>query len=625
MPDTFPCLRSSRPACAARWGLGQSLIKLCVTLAFSFASACAAWAQSPALNNANWALEIDRLEALAGASPDLSLQQVLDSQAGSFKPQASPFLEDPSWSKSLWVKVFLRPTALPLEGSSLGNALELNKPYIDDASLFTPQLTPTGWQWHRQDTGLRHSAGEGAIISHLPFFSLPAANEWADRPPHLRFVMLRIQHRLPLSVSVSVKPVSQVVAQSYVSTAMLAVTLGIIALVCVMTAALAFLHRDRAYGWYAVYAGAAWFFCASFLGFAHQVIWPIGGEWPVTAILFSLLLAMAAKLQFCRWMLLPPGQQLGLERASSILGGLSAVVCAGYVLQDGHWTAWSLASMAMICACIVLILIIGCWAVLHKRAVSKIWLLVFAPVALTVIYRLLETLGWTNEQFFSFNTGVYALGLEVTVMGVAILWFARNMQSVKERRIALESTDPLTGFTDAKSFHNDLLQAWQDAKLTQTEVCVAYVALLDSVRSEKTMRRIVRILRTVSQEGDSVARLDDGTMALLLVNQGVGEDLSARLSRIVALGLMPDSSDKSAPTLRFRIGATSSSHYTADISNLGSDLRRFMSDNERWVGKTIRFLTQHRTPGKPPIQNSDSFSEFWDQALEATVSAHTKK
>jgi GGDEF domain-containing protein len=191
--------------------------------------------------------------------------------------------------------------------------------------------------------------------------------------------------------------------------------------------------------------------------------------------------------------------------------------------------------------------------------------------------------------------------------------------------LALDSTDPMTGFSDAKGFQNDLLQAWHDAKLTQTEVSVAYVALLETVRNERTMRRIVRILRTVAQEGDSVARLDDGTMALLLVNQGVGEGLSDRLSRIVALGLMPDNSDKAAPILRFRIGATSSTHYTSDISGLGADLRRFMADDERWQGKTIRFLTMRRPHERPSFESSDSFEQFWDQAVDAAAAAQAKK
>ena len=334
---------------------------------------------------------------------------------------------------------------------------------------------------------------------------------------------------------------------------------------------------------------------------------------------------MAAKLQFCRWIFFPPDQQPGLQRASMLLGAVSALFCAGYSLQESHWNAWTLVCLVLIGACLVLILFLGAWGLLHNREASRVWVLAFAPVALVVIYRLLEAVGWAHEQFFSFNTGVYALGIEVTIMGVALLWFARNRQSVKERRLALDRTDPMTGFSDARGFQNDLTQAWQDAKLTQTEVSVAYISLLDRLRNERTMRRIVRILRTVAQEGDSVARLDDGTMAILLVNQGMGEGLSHRLSRIVALGLMPDTSDKSAPVLHFRIGATSSAHYTSDISILGADLRRFMADNEHWQGKTIRFLTLRRPRGKPSFRSSDSFAEFWDQAMDTGVQTRLTK
>ncbi len=610
-PHRIHCGRSSRVASAL-----ANIAHLCLAIVIGALGCMAAWAQTPAASSSTWAVAIDRIETLAGVDSKLTLQQVLDGQGGAFKAQQSLALEDPSWSNSLWAKIYLRPVAVSGQAAALGNVLEISKPFLGDIALLSPVLTQAGWQWQTQQRGLLHPPFEGAIRSPSLLFNLPSASILADQPEAMRFVMLRVPHRVPQSFAVNALPVTEALSQSYLRTWLLGMVLGAIALVCAMTAALAWLHRDSTYAWYAAYAGCAWLSCTSITGFSHFVLWPVGGDWPLSAITLWALLAMASKLQFCRQVFLRPDQDVWLHRMALSLGILSALVALGYILQDGYWTEFTLACLVLLGACLALILIIGVWGCIQNKALSKVWLVVFAPVIITLTYRLLEAIGWTQGQSITLWAGIYVQCLEVIVMGIAMLWFARNRQGAKVRLLTLASTDPLTGFLNGKSFKTDLRQAWDEAKQKGTDVSLVYMSLQEKKPSERLLKRSVRILRTVTNEDDYLARLDGRTLALLLPGLGLGEDLNAILSRIVALGLIPDSSDRKAPTVPMRIAVVSRSYYEKNPSQLDADMRAFLASDQGWEKKTIRFLPRRSSASSPDFVNTDAMEDVWYQALD---------
>ncbi len=584
------------------------------------AGALPAWAQTPAASNPPQGVTIDRIETLAGADSKFTLQQILDGQAGSFKAQQSLELKDPSWSKSFWAKIYLRPVDLAGQAAALGSVLEISKPYIGDIALFSPELTQAGEQWSVQLRGLRYPPSEAAIRSQNLMFNLPSQSTLADRPEALRFVMLRVQHQLPLSFAVEALPITDALSQSYVSSWLLGMALGAIALVCAMMAYLAWLHRDSAYAWYAAYAGSAWLFCTSITGFSHAVMWPVGGDWPVSAIVLWALLAVASKLQFCRQVFLRPDQDVWLRRMSLILGILSILVGLGYILQDGYWTEFTLACFVLIGICLSLILVIGVWGGFQNKALSKIWLVVFVPVIATIAYRLIEAVGWVQSHSVAFSTGIYVVCLEVIVMGIAILWFARNRQGVKERQKALESTDPLTGFVNAAAFKQILAQAWSDAEKTGRDASVAYIQLQEKNPGKRMLKRSVRILRTVCHEDDTVARLDDRTMAILFPGIGAGEELSNRLSRVIALGLITDPGDK-GNILQFRIAATSRMRFGLSHGPVDASLQKLLAESSGWGSKPIRVVDRSKPTRQAmaAAQDSAEIDALWDKALAQDI------
>jgi hypothetical protein len=111
--------------------------------------------------------------------------------------------------------------------------------------------------------------------------------------------------------------------------------------------------------------------------------------------------------------------------------------------------------------------------------------------------------------------------------------------------------------------------------------------------------------------------LDGRLLALILPGTGMGEQLSQRLSRIIALGLMPDTSDPQAESLQLRIAYTTRFHYRHDLAQLHQQLRELLEEKKRWGSKPIRVIDHRKSSNSLPreIIDSSDLEDKWNQAL----------
>ena len=114
-----------------------------------------------------------------------------------------------------------------------------------------------------------------------------------------------------------------------------------------------------------------------------------------------------------------------------------------------------------------------------------------------------------------------------------------------------------------------------------------------------------------------VSRLDDRTLAILLPGMGMGEDLSARLARLIALGLIPDRQDPVDLILRFRIVATSFKRFDKKLRHVDGDLRNILRLAEPWKRKSIQFIPRRGPSTRADFANSDDMNAMWNHALDA--------
>ncbi|NJS35450.1 MAG: GGDEF domain-containing protein [Brachymonas sp.] len=182
------------------------------------------------------------------------------------------------------------------------------------------------------------------------------------------------------------------------------------------------------------------------------------------------------------------------------------------------------------------------WVVLAAKQSNRlaiVWIVAYVPLFLTIFWGLLEGLGLLAKYGLNYQLPIFATGIQVVSLGLALQWFARERHADMERLKALASTDPLTGFATVASFAQRLRTSWADVQ-TKQDLAVVYIELQSNIRDNKhlehMLRRSVRVLRAATRSQDTVARLDGRLLALLMPGLHMGEDLSQRLSRIVALG-----------------------------------------------------------------------------------------
>lgn len=107
------------------------------------------------------------------------------------------------------------------------------------------------------------------------------------------------------------------------------------------------------------------------------------------------------------------------------------------------------------------------------------------------------------------------------------------------------------------------------------------------------MLRSVRMVRTAMRESDGLGRIGRNMLGISMPDMKPGEDLSARLSRLVALGLMLDPQDSNAHALKFTLAVGTWRINTEDFKTVDKQLRALLLKDSEDRPRTIRFLEHH--------------------------------
>jgi GGDEF domain-containing protein len=172
----------------------------------------------------------------------------------------------------------------------------------------------------------------------------------------------------------------------------------------------------------------------------------------------------------------------------------------------------------------------------------------------------------------------------------------------------LAGTDPLTGFLASDFFHAKASKMWKRGKRHYGDMAVAYVEATADGR--QPVLHTVRLLRTVVRATDIVAHVETNRFAILMPGMSVGENLSGRLSRLVALGRMTDTDHPDSGPVRFRIVASSLGSYSGTWPALHAELLEKFRLPTGWGQRPIRFVKE---------QSSEKFEDFWQRAVAASA------
>jgi two-component system, sensor histidine kinase LadS len=252
-------------------------------------------------------------------------------------------------------------------------------------------------------------------------------------------------------------------------------------------------------------------------------------------------------------------------------------------------------------ACTAGLLIIVLHAFRQRNPVAWLWLLAYVPLMLVVLLTVLQNMGLAAIPWLPTKAPLYALSVEMLVLLAALHLHAKTSHSREVRSTLLASTDPLTGFAPAHQYQDALAKMWLKCLQAKSDLSVAYVmasqdnherTIGGNIDKKRLTLRTVRMLRTVAREDDTIARVSENVFAILMPGVSRSEALTAKLSRLVALGMMQDKDDRRAIPIQFRVLASSLRSFTGSPDQLHSTMQVAMKMPSTWTQRSIRFLPE---------------------------------
>ncbi len=501
-----------------------------------------------------------------------------------FKPRATQPI---SLDKPLWLRMQIE-------------AGDVKDTHVTGWLLEMPTVIVDRYEVYQRDAaGIWQMAAAGDRVPHeqWPLPSLRPRFPLTAHGTGVQDVYIRVMHQLPATIQpliVNATAASQRDISHMLWTGMLAGLMGALLLICLqMTAA----YRDWSYLWYAGYLLTTMMAAMSYSGVGQQFLWPSASKFASDAVVYFVLSAFSFNLLFVRSMF---GKWLGqaYSRATIVL----ITACVAYMVITFFavkYASFIMFLMAITLAVSVFILLVAVQAWRKDVPYSGYWLLVYAPYLLSIGLVLAESSGQINIPWLPVNTPMLSSMVEAVAMMLCLNAYSRERHAQAVREQVAAQRDPLTGFLNESRFMDLAHKAWLRASRSGRDITLAYVLVeskeqnLSTVQLEALMLRSVRMVRTAMRESDGLGRIGRNMLGISMPDMKPGEDLSARLSRLVALGLMLDPQDSNAHALKFTLAVGTWRINTEDFKTVDKQLRALLLKDSEDRPRTIRFLEHH--------------------------------
>lgn len=529
------------------------------------------------------------LQVLEGLSASTSVEQVAAMDAALFKPLVSSRRYAVSAASPLWLRMTLAPGGAV---NGAGWLLEFPTVIVDRYEFF-----------QRDASGAWRMAAAGDFVAHAEWPADSLRPRFPLLPPgaNTQDVFIRVVHRMPVNLSPVLVSTTEASRRDVVQMLWVGLQLGVILTLVLFCAQMALVYRDRTYAWYAGYLVFTIMATLCYTGVAQRYLWPHATSFASHAIVLSVMGALAFNLQFTR-SIFGGLQGRNFHRVARVLVALCLVymMASPFVVQYDrlvpvfHGITLSVFAFTITCA----------WRAWRRGvAFGGYWLLVYVPYLACIALTLAESSGLITAPWLPGETPVAAALVEVVVMMLCINAWSRLRHADTVREQAAKEHDPLTGFLNRKTFRDRAARIWNAAPELERDLAIIYVAVepadpdrLNIIEAEELLARSVRLVRTITRDFDTVGRLGRNTLGIVMEGVTPGEGLRARLSRLVALGLMLDADDPTSMALRFIVAVGSRSSEVGDFAVLDAELQALMVDDGQ-AQRAIRFLSPNEADG----------------------------
>ncbi len=560
------------------WSKALLVASLCASWATAYAQTAAVQLDAPAKPRLTYPAPLDMASGLAAT---LTVQEVAALPRDRFSPfdlKATHFISN---DQPLWLRLQVRP----------GNATAANW------QLSIPTVVVDRYEVYQRDaSGMWQMAVAGDRVAH----TLWPENSLRPRFPLLvsgggeQDVFIRVVHLLPAKISPSIVNIEAATQGDQTQMLLMGVLVGLFVTLLLICLQMAIAYRDQTYLWYAGYLFCTMLTAVAYSGLGQLVVWPQATKFASDALVYFVLASFAFNLQFVSAMF---GRHFGKSHRWMTKGLISA--CSVYALHASLNAEYAnTITILMLILGISCTFIVGTAALAWRRKVaySGYWLLIYAPFLLSIMLSSVENAGQISLPWLPAHLPLMTIMVEAIAMMLCLNAFSRETHAQAVREQAAAQRDPLTGFLNESRFIALAARAWQHASRSGRDVSLAYVLVepkgkdLNVVQAEAMMLRSVRMVRIAMSESDGVGRIGKNTLGIAMPNVPPGDALTARLSRLVALGLMLDPHDSAAQALKFTLAVSSWRVNPQEFNSIDKQLRSLLQKDSEERPRTIRFL-----------------------------------
>jgi GGDEF domain-containing protein len=581
-------MRTKITPLASIWQRGRSILLLGAFLLTTWASAIA---QTPAFQLDAPDQQVGTfpapLDVATGLAAALSIEDIAAGPRNQFVPFDPKLTYPIATDKPLWLR--LRVSAKTSGASNW--QLDIPSVVVDRFEIYQKSNND---EWVSSIAGDKVAHDKWPIKSLRPRFPLlnaGIASELGERD-----VYIRVMHSLPTRIAPHIIDAKTANERDLRQMLWMGALVGLFSVLLLICLQMSIAYKDLTYFWYANYLLFTMLTGIAYSGLGQHWLWPLATQFSSNALVYFVLAAFAFNLQFVSAMF---GEQWGKRHRWITRALMSA--CGAYMIHvlfvDEYAQTILILMLILVSSCVFIVgSAILAW--LKNVPYSGYWVLIYAPYLLSIALSAVVAAGQLNLPWLPSNLPLLTTMIEALAMMFCLNASSRNKHTQSIREQASAQRDPLTGFLNEFRFMELAHRAWLRASKSGRDITMVYALVeskeknLSTVQAEAMMLRSVRMVRIAVRESDGLGRIGRNMLGICMPDMKPSEDLSARLSRLVALGLMLDPQDSNAQALKFTLSVGTWRINTEDFKTVDKQLRALLLKDSEDRPRTIRFLEQ---------------------------------
>jgi diguanylate cyclase (GGDEF)-like protein len=490
---------------------------------------------------------------------------------------------------TLWVKLRLQ---IP-EGQSTRWTLSLPQPFLDCVKFYQPDGVGG---WTEQIAGDTRPQSEWTKKALHPDFDLAIP---AGSPQD---VYIRVRNFKHVSMPILMAPTGQRDVDRLREYVYLGLILGLLLALSMLSLIRYLEHHNRADAWASGYGLLITFTIAQINGIANAVWWGTLPEFGDVASGFMPLVAMGATLLFVRHLY---GLSARYRRYDAFLAGMGWSTLASVLF----FAVLDRSQADIIGSAFMFLATTTCLAatLLNWRGGSPVarWLmLAFVPQFMMLMWLMAEAVGLvpTVWQLRYVMSAMVALTVPLIVHALSLA--THDRKELRVRHQALPTQDALTGILTPEAFDKAMHEARTRVLEEHDQVALLLVDVINHEHIRETMgdqtaeqcllRAVVKLHR-VLRDVDQAGRVGSARFALLLEGVRTRQEVTERMVKLIASGLIPLKGLYPEVTLQFHIGAVLLHERPLPPDEAMTELDGLMDSMSPRTRRPIRFLEPEAT------------------------------